>query len=337
MAYRIIPPEEYEAWAKKYHLASTALEKRDERMEDCCELIEQQLILLGSTAIEGAGYLLPFMCNELNDALADKLQDQVPDTIALLREAGIKIWVLTGDKMETAINIGFASNLLVKAMTLIIIHGRDSASVAKQIDKASEKLGQGVHGLVLDGESLRFALENAKLRAEFLLLATRCRSVICCRVSPKQKAQVVRLVKTSLGAMCLSIGDGANDVSMIQEAHVGVGISGQEGLQAAMSSDYVIAQFRFLSRLLLVHGRWSYIRISDMILNFFYKNMVWVFAQFWYQIYAGYVFHTYDSESKRITHTLSLQVLGGSSVRLHLRAALQPDIHGPTGLGHGIL
>jgi phospholipid-translocating ATPase len=96
------------------------------------------------------------------------------------------------------------------------------------------------------------------------------------------------MVKNGLDVMTLSIGDGANDVAMIQEAHVGVGIAGEEGRQAVMSADYAIGQFRFLSRLVLVHGRWSYRRISEMIANFFYKNIVWTFTLFWYQIYDSW-------------------------------------------------
>lgn len=92
-----------------------------------------------------------------------------------------------------------------------------------------------------------------------------CEGVICCRVSPLQKALIVRLVKDGLGSMTLAIGDGANDVSMIQAADVGIGISGEEGLQAANSSDYAIAQFRFLKKLLLVHGHWSYARNGVML------------------------------------------------------------------------
>ena len=97
-----------------------------------------------------------------------------------------------------------------------------------------------------------------------LQLAIKCEAVICCRVSPLQKALVVRLVKDGLKCMTLAIGDGANDVSMIQAADVGVGISGEEGLQAVNSSDYAIAQFRFLKRLILVHGHWSYARNGTM-------------------------------------------------------------------------
>ena len=116
-----------------------------------------------------------------------------------------------------------------------------------------------------DGKSLAFALEK-ELSSVFLELAVMCKAVVCCRVSPLQKALVVKLVKKNLKAILLAIGDGANDVSMIQAAHIGVGISGHEGLQAARSADVAISQFRFLKKLLLVHGTWSYQRLSKLIL-----------------------------------------------------------------------
>lgn len=100
-------------------------------------------------------------------------------------------------------------------------------------------------------------------------------------MSPLQKALVVKLVKRNLKSLLLAIGDGANDVSMIQAAHVGVGISGVEGLQAARSADVSIAQFRYLRKLLLVHGAWSYQRISKVILYSFYKNIALYMTQFW--------------------------------------------------------
>lgn len=129
-------------------------------------------------------------------------------------------------------------------------------------------------------------------------MAILCKAVICCRVSPLQKALVVKLVKKNQKSILLAIGDGANDVSMIQAAHVGVGISGVEGLQAARSADIAISQFRFLKKLLLVHGAWSYQRLSKLILctfdtlsfiddmlihlaDSFYKNIVLYMTQFW--------------------------------------------------------
>lgn len=118
--------------------------------------------------------------------------------------------------------------------------------------------------MVIDGQTLQHALDPARSQ-RLLQVAQRCAAVICCRVSPLQKAQVVTLVKDNLKVITLAIGDGANDVSMIQQAHIGIGISGQEGMQAVMNSDYAIAQFRFLTRLLLIHGRSDYKRVSKLI------------------------------------------------------------------------
>jgi phospholipid-translocating ATPase len=146
----------------------------------------------------------------------------------------------------------------------------------------------GGYGLVIDGASLRHAFEEPYTKDLLLELATRCKAVICCRTSPLQKALIVRLVKDGLGAMCLAIGDGANDVSMIQAADIGVGVAGEEGLQAVNSSDYAIGQFRFLQRLLLVHGHWSYMRNANMIVNFFYKEIIGIGVLFWFQFYSAY-------------------------------------------------
>lgn len=129
---------------------------------------------------------------------------------------------------------------------------------------------QTAFAVVIDGDTLRHAL-TPELKTLFLNLGTQCETVVCCRVSPAQKALTVKLVKEGRNAMTLAIGDGANDVAMIQEANVGCGLLGFEGSQAAMSADYAFGQFRFLTKLLIVHGRWSYQRIADMHSNFFYK------------------------------------------------------------------
>ncbi|RUS31967.1 HAD-like domain-containing protein [Jimgerdemannia flammicorona] len=277
VAHRFVDEREYADWSVRYQEASSSISNRDEKIEEVCEEIEQNLMLIGGTAIE------------------DRLQEGVPETIALLSQAGIKIWVLTGDKTETAINIGFAANLLQKNMLLIIINANGKESTQQQLQDALEKFWDGDqsgeskrHALVIDGETLKYALEKP-CKDLMLELGRRCESVLCCRVSPMQKAKVVNLVKRGLNVMTLAIGDGANDVSMIQEANVGIGISGEEGRQAVMASDYAIAQFRFLGKLLLVHGRWSYLRTAEMILTFFYKNIVWTIVLFWYQIFCGYV------------------------------------------------
>ena len=224
--------------------------------------------------------------------------------------------MLTGDKVETAINIGFSCNLLNNDMDLLRLQVTEDEAGATTEEEylaiAEQQLDSGLskfrmsgsddelkkarkdheppaatHALVIDGFTLRWVLSDA-LKQKFLLLCKQCKSVLCCRVSPAQKAAVVAMVKSGLDVMTLSIGDGANDVAMIQEADVGVGIAGVEGRQAVMSSDYAIGQFRFLQRLVLVHGRWSYRRLAETVSNFFYKNMVWTWAIFWYQIFCNF-------------------------------------------------
>lgn len=289
IAQKELSEDEYQKWSVEHEKAAAAIADREEKLEASSDLIERDLTLLGGTAIE------------------DRLQEGVPDTIALLAEAGIKLWVLTGDKVETAINIGFSCNLLNNDMELIVfkIDDEQVSTASDMLDTHLRAFGitgsdeelraarknheppEPTHAIVIDGDALKLVLDES-LRQKFLLLCKKCKSVLCCRVSPAQKAAVVAMVKQGLDVMTLSVGDGANDVAMIQEADVGVGIAGEEGRQAVMSADYAIGQFRFLQRLVLVHGRWSYRRLGETIANFFYKNIVWTFTIFWYQIYCNF-------------------------------------------------
>ncbi|GME82039.1 unnamed protein product [Ambrosiozyma monospora] len=307
VAQRELTWTEYLTWQKRHNIAAASLENREEKMEDVASSIERDLTLLGGTAIE------------------DKLQDGVPESIQLLARAGIKLWVLTGDKVETAINIGFSCNLLESGMNLLIIktsgedveetlgkekwktlQGDKSRVVGALIEqymmqhfgltgsmdeliaaKNDHSPPSGAFGVVIDGDALKLALSD-KHRINFLLLCKQCKAVLCCRVSPAQKAAVVTLVKETLDVMTLAIGDGSNDVAMIQAADVGVGIAGEEGTQAVMSADYAIGQFRYVTRLTLVHGRWSYKRLAEMIPSFFYKNVVFTLALFWYGIHDDF-------------------------------------------------
>ncbi|KAI4344030.1 hypothetical protein L6164_011307 [Bauhinia variegata] len=294
LAYRELEEEEYNQFNKEFNEAKNLVSAdREQIVEEIAEKVEKDLILLGATAVE------------------DKLQNGVPECIDKLAQAGIKLWVLTGDKMETAINIGFACSLLRQGMKQIIISsdtpeikslekGEDKsaaavaikASVLRQIKEGMESLttsdeNSEALALIIDGNSLTYALQD-DAKDMFLELTIGCASVICCRSSPKQKALVTRLVKTNTGNTTLAIGDGANDVGMLQEADIGIGISGVEGMQAVMSSDIAIAQFRFLERLLLVHGHWCYRRISSMICYFFYKNIAFGFTLFFFEMYASF-------------------------------------------------
>uniref|UniRef100_A0A8C5PGP7 Phospholipid-transporting ATPase n=1 Tax=Leptobrachium leishanense TaxID=445787 RepID=A0A8C5PGP7_9ANUR len=269
-----IPDSVYEEWLDVYHRACTSIQNRTLKLEECYELIEKNLHLLGATAIE------------------DKLQDNVPETIETLMKADIRIWILTGDKQETAINIGHACRLLTKNMGLLVINEGSLDSTREILSHHCGKLGDALRkendfALIIDGKSLKYALTFG-VRQYFLDLALSCKAVICCRVSPLQKSEVVEMVKKQVKVITLAIGDGANDVSMIQTAHVGVGISGNEGLQAANSSDYSIAQFKYLKNLLLVHGAWNYNRVAKCILYCFYKNIVLYIIEIWFAFMNGF-------------------------------------------------
>ncbi|KAJ7408832.1 putative phospholipid-transporting ATPase VA [Willisornis vidua] len=298
IAKRVLSKEEYACWLKTHLEAESSIENREELLFQSALRIEKNLHLLGATGIE------------------DRLQDGVPETIANLRKAGLQIWVLTGDKQETAVNIAYACKLLDHDEEIITLNAESPETCAvlleqclqcveskfsnNTIDEATGNMTVGFTplypssssvlsslGLVIDGRTLAYALEPT-LEDKFLALAKRCRSVLCCRSTPLQKSMVVTLVRDKLKAMTLAIGDGANDVSMIQVADVGVGISGQEGMQAVMASDFAIPRFRHLEKLLLVHGHWCYSRLANMVLYFFYKNAMFVALLFWYQFYCGF-------------------------------------------------
>ncbi|XP_032594917.1 phospholipid-transporting ATPase ID isoform X7 [Drosophila grimshawi] len=351
LAERQLSKDYYNDWRLRHQEASLSMDSREQKLNAIYEEIESDMDLLGVTAIE------------------DKLQDGVPKSISNLQNAGIKIWVLTGDKQETAINIGYSCQLLTDELVdVFIVDGSSVEEVEKQLRQFKESIKifdrfrpggidnyngesgmdplsvtmtqtsafmqdsngsiisqpppaisvvtfsaecQNIFGdgrksvdgrqtpaasevdestgfaLVVNGHSLVHCL-SPELETKFLDIASNCKAVICCRVTPLQKALVVELIKRAKNAVTLAIGDGANDVSMIKAAHIGVGISGQEGLQAVLSSDYAIAQFCYLERLLLVHGRWSYYRMCKFLRYFFYKNFAFTLCHCWYSLFCGF-------------------------------------------------
>ncbi|XP_021953805.2 probable phospholipid-transporting ATPase VD isoform X3 [Folsomia candida] len=299
MAKRVLSENEYRDWLIKFHQAELDLNHRDELLSEAYSAMENNMELVGATGIE------------------DRLQDRVPETIEALRNAGIVVWVLTGDKQETAVNIAYSCKLFTSNMDIVILNSRSKDQAESSIlfylneiekirtgENASSEASNSVHrrpselcspltnkerALVVDGKTLTYILDHkTQLITKFLSLTKHCSSVLCCRATPLQKAFIVTSVKEQLGMRTLAIGDGANDVSMIQRADVGIGISGKEGMQAVMASDFAISKFKYLERLLLVHGHWCYDRLARMILYFFYKNAAFVFVIFWYQLLNGW-------------------------------------------------
>ena len=251
-----ISQEEYTTWKKLYQEATTCLVNRKERTEEAAEVIEQGLDLLGASAIE------------------DKLQEGVPETIDKLRRANIKIWMLTGDKRETAINIAHSARICEPTSETFILDAT-KGNLEIQLKSVAGELHSGTFHTVavIDGHTLSVVEADSSLADLFYNLIPKIDSVICCRASPAQKASIVKAIRKRVPGLTMAIGDGANDIAMITASHVGVGISDKEGLQASRVADFSIAQFRFLQRLLLVHGRWNYVRTAKFILWTYWKEM----------------------------------------------------------------
>lgn len=396
MAHKRIDRATYDQWHERFMIAHADIDELVKKRQGLANAIdplmnemEQDLVLLGVTAVQ------------------DKLQLGVPRALIALQQSNMKIWTLTGDKMETAINIGYACSLLSDEMEVKKLCAQDVAGTSKALhdiltqldndaaqvstrvpgylggrrtkarkrgmlhtiwlsaryfvfgsktkmrrpktrrapnqrqlpllDASALSLGRitgsasqqmylpvrslsgddadldddeegepgsfprgsspisrcnlsrhGLCALVIDGPTLEFALRS-QLRETLYKVTKRCPTVICCRVSPKQKAEIVECVREfEPESITLAIGDGANDVGMIQAAHIGVGISGQEGTQAVNASDYSIAQFRFLQRLLFVHGRWAYRRVTKLMSYMLYKNVTYVLTTFWFGCFCGF-------------------------------------------------
>lgn len=273
-AYRYIDEDMYRSWKAKYKEAETSLVDRQERIEEAADLIEQKFDLAGATAIE------------------DKLQDGVPETIDKLCRANVRVWMLTGDKRETAINIGHSAHVCRPYSEMYILDHNAPGNLLDTLKVTLNDVSRGMapHSvLVVDGQTLATIDDGEELAVLFYDLVVRVDSVICCRASPSQKANLVKAIRRYVPkSMTLAIGDGANDIGMIQASHVGIGISGREGLQAARIADYSIAQFRFLQKLLFVHGRWNYLRTGKYVLATFWKEIFFYLMQALYQRSTGY-------------------------------------------------
>ncbi|OHT00021.1 phospholipid-translocating P-type ATPase, flippase family protein [Tritrichomonas foetus] len=259
---RVLSKKEGDEWIQEFNEANSSIENRDEAIAAIAPHIESQLECVGVSAIE------------------DRLQPHVREAIRWLRAAGISLWVLTGDKLETAIEIGKTSAVILPDSDMLIVSNEDDNEIEKQIKHYSEQF-DGFHDPVLILTAHATELVLTKLTDIFMPVALKCKSVIFSRVSPFQKASIVAAVKRQKGTMTLAIGDGANDVGMIQEAHVGIGVQGREGSQAAQNSDFAIPRFQHLIRLIAVHGHWTVSRFMKTAMFMLYKNFTFIMTYFW--------------------------------------------------------
>ncbi|KAG7484284.1 hypothetical protein MATL_G00047960 [Megalops atlanticus] len=289
--------EEYQRVDTRLREARLALQDREEKLMVVYNQVESGMTLIGATAVE------------------DRLQEQAAETMEALQGAGMKVWVLTGDKMETAKSTCYACRLFQRGTELLELtvrtledgsrEGREGR-LQKLLQEYHRKVVQDAqpvkavvtrswsstvqeYGFIVDGATLSLVLNTSHYKSLFLQICQNCTAVLCCRMAPLQKAQIVKMVKCSKGSpITLSVGDGANDVSMILEAHVGIGIKGKEGRQAVRNSDYAIPKLKHLKKLLLAHGHLYYVRIAHLVQYFFYKNLCFILPQFLYQFFCGY-------------------------------------------------
>lgn len=248
-----LSPEHYAAFEAAYAEARVAITNRAAGMQRVIEtLLEKDLELLALTGVE------------------DKLQDNVKMTLELLRQADIRIWMLTGDKIETATNIAVSTRLFSRSQKIHVIQRLEGPMAAReQIDLLA---GKHDVGLVIDGPSLQILMDHERLA--FVALCLALPAVVCCRCTPTQKADIANMIRVSTRKRVACIGDGGNDVSMIQAADVGIGIVGKEGRQASLAADFSVIRFSQLTRLILWHGRNSYKRTAKLSLFVIHRGMV---------------------------------------------------------------
>jgi phospholipid-translocating ATPase len=258
---------QYRDFSNQYKEASMSLQRRDSSMARVVkDHLERNLELLGVTGVE------------------DKLQKDVKPSLELLRNAGIKIWMLTGDKVETAQCVAVSAKLVSRTQYIHTITKLPSAPGASSALDALSLLGSKSDStaLLIDGESLSYFLTHH--RQEFISLAVLLPAVIACRCSPTQKADVASLIRHHTRKRVACIGDGGNDVSMIQAADVGIGIVGKEGRQASLAADFSITQFHHLTKLLVWHGRNSYKRSAKLAQFVIHRGLIISVCQTVYSI-----------------------------------------------------
>ena len=271
LTQKIIPQEDFDAWNAEYNEALVAMENRKEKISQTISKLENNMDFLCVTGVE------------------DLLQDEVAITIDNLRNAGMKIWMLTGDKVETATCISISTGIKAKDQKLFTIKNDDITdkdnpnnnvlNLKGKLNEYQQKIDTTPHIFIIDGETLDLALKNCE--EDFFKTAMRAPSVVCCRCSPTQKRIIVKNIKKYIGdGRTAAVGDGGNDVAMIQEADVGIGIVGKEGLQASLAADYSIKEFKSLSTLLLWWGRNAYKNTATMSNFIIHRGLIISINQF---------------------------------------------------------
>ncbi|CAG0885267.1 unnamed protein product [Cyprideis torosa] len=276
LAKREIRVRDYVEWVKRYRTADLKDWKaqRENNLRMLYLELERDMAFLGVTGVE------------------DRLQDGTAETIEALTEAGITFWILTGDKTGTAINVAKSCHALKQDAVVLNISGTTAKALIASLNKAFYEIQTGPrtkqYGVSIEGRTLALLKEMDKdIQKSFCTLTSFCDTVVCSRATPIQKEDAVLLVQEHEHCLTMAIGDGANDVAMLQRAHLGIAVEGVEGAQAILASDVSIPMFRHLKKLLLVHGHNFVERIQKVPLYIIYKQMFLTLVMFWMQLYNG--------------------------------------------------
>ena len=276
LSQKLISQEYYDSWNKEYEDAKTSMEDRQQKIANVVSKLENNMDFLCVTGVE------------------DLLQNDVASTIDDLRNAGMKVWMLTGDKVETATCISISAGLKAKTHKIYTIKNDEIKNESEEkemplenvllarFEEYKKKINIDPHLFIIDGDTLDLALKNCE--KDFFETAMLAPSVVCCRCSPTQKRIIVKTIKKYTDARTAAVGDGGNDVAMIQEADVGIGIVGKEGLQASLAADYSIKEFKSLTILLLWWGRMAYKNTSTLSNFVIHKGLIISLNQFIFSI-----------------------------------------------------
>ena len=257
ISQKIISERQYNDFHEDLVKAKASLYRREEMVIEVMEALEDEMEYLGVTGVE------------------DKLQNDVMLTIESLRSAGINVWMLTGDKVETATCIAISAGLKSKSQSIFKIvenEGMNTISIENDLKNFRAKAYSNL--LIIDGGTLKVIMSSIALEELFFEVSALAPSVCICRCSPTQKAMVAKCIKKYTKKRIACVGDGGNDVAMIQEADVGIGIVGKEGMQASLASDFSILEFSYLRRLILWHGRLSYKRSSVLAQFVIHRGLI---------------------------------------------------------------
>lgn len=268
-SYKQLTEEEYETFNEKILKIFKKFEKRDILADHAIYELEKDSTALCVTGTE------------------DLLQDNIKGTLDMLHDANIAVWMITGDKVETAKCISLSSGLKTPSTTFHTIASQEYLKIKEGLIEYNSH----THFLVISGDAYGIIEQTPELKKLFYSKAVDAREICFCRFLPNQKASLAAHLNKKLGKVVAAVGDGANDVNMLEMASIGIGIEGRDGFQAALSSDFAITQFSDLTFLLVFSGRSNYFKTAIFLKVITLAKLTTAFILFFFSVEMYMVFY----------------------------------------------